>query len=60
MVTEISSFGYVNSVNNGAREGKFGLPNGRDDGEYNGVGFVEISLKNTMHNEYLFGMISRS
>ena len=34
---------YSNSVNNGTREMKFGAPDGGDDGEYNGVGFVEIS-----------------
>ena len=30
---------------------------GGDDGEYNGVGFVEISEIFEMHHAYLFGMI---
>ncbi len=36
---------YANSGDNGARQEKFGLYDGGDDDEYNGVGFVEISSK---------------
>ena len=34
---------YMNSTNNGATEMYPGLPGGRVDAHYNGIGFVKIS-----------------
>ena len=34
---------YATFTNNGAKVGKFGLPDDEDFGEYNGVGWAEIS-----------------
>ena len=35
---------YANFVNNRASEMEFGMTDGRDDGEYDGIGFVWISI----------------
>ena len=44
--------------NNGAREMELGPFDGGEDGEYNGVGFSEISQVFPMQNAYFFGKIS--
>ena len=36
---------------------KFGPFDGRDDGEYSGVGFVEISTIFAMQDSFFFGRI---
>ncbi len=42
----------ANSVNNGAKEMKFISLDSGDDGEYNGGGFVDISVISAMQHAY--------
>ena len=37
---------------------EFGLPAGRDDGEHNGVGLVQVSEISTKRNEFVYGFPS--
>ncbi len=46
---------YANFSNNGLRQMEFSMFGGGEDGEYNGVGFEEISKIFAMQGTFLFG-----
>ena len=45
-----------NPANNGTSELKYGSPDGGDDGDYNGVGLVDISRTFATQKAFFFAM----